>query len=142
MDIWIWLAIIVFSVVIEIATMELVSVWFAAGGLTSLVLNALNVGLTFEIIAFIVVSLGLLLTLRKWAIKFLQNTKNGETNLELFINKKVKLLTDITEDSMGTVSVNGVVWNATTVNDSNVKAGEFVKILSINGNKLIVEKGE
>lgn len=142
MDIWGWLAVIVVSIVIEIITMELVSGWFAVGALFALILSAFNVGLTVELIVFITVSLGLLLTIRKWALKLLKNAKNADTNLDLVIHKKTKLLTDITKDKFGTVSINGVVWNVATNDSSTIAAGEYVTILSVNGNKLIVEKGE
>ena len=141
MEVWIWLGVIVLSIILELATFQLISIWFACGGLISLILCAVNVPFTYQIIVFIVISGVLLISLRKWSIKLLNKTP-GKTNMELLIGTLQVLLTDIKKGTGGTVKINGVVWNVMPEKNINLKAGSYVVIKEIKGNTLIVEKGE
>lgn len=141
MYIWVWLGIIVLSLVIEFSTMEMASIWFAIGGFFSLILAAFSVDLTYQLIVFIVVSLLLLISVRKWALKLLTNN-DDKTNLQLLVGEEFELITAINNGVGGTVKVNGVVWSVICNNAKNLKTGAKVKVLEIKGNKLVVEKGE
>lgn len=141
MYIWIWLGVIVLSLVIEFSTMEMASLWFAIGGFFSLILAAFQIDLTYQLIVFIVTSLVLLLSVRKWALKLLTNA-NDKTNLQLLIGEEFDLLTEIANGTGGTVKVNGVVWSVVCTNAKDVSEGTKVKVLEVKGNKLFVEKGE
>lgn len=141
MDIWIWAAVIVVTLVLEFVTAELIGVWFSIAGLVSLVLAILNVEIWIQVVVFSVVSLALLLGLRKVCMKLLKNT-NEKTNSEAIVGSKQTLLTSITKTSLGTVKINGVVWNVASENNSAIKSGTEIEILEIKGNKLIAKKGE
>lgn len=139
--IWIWLGVFAVSLILEFITMELVSIWISFGSIVALILACLKVGYEIQIISCIVVSVVLLLLLRKIALKFLSKSKEKtETNMDTIIGTKVKLLTEITPDTMGSVKVNGVIWSVKTENDETISANEYVKIVKVEGNKLIVEK--
>ena len=72
MDIvWIWTIVIAVALVVEFFTMELISVWFAIGGLLGLILAVCGVALEIQIICAVVLALGCILGLRRFAIKFL-----------------------------------------------------------------------
>ena len=49
--IWVWLAVLVLSIVIEIMTEQFVCIWFAPAALASIILNLLNAGLVWQIVA-------------------------------------------------------------------------------------------
>ena len=139
--IWIWLGVLAVSLIVEFLTMELVSVWISFGSLVALILACLKVGYEIQIIVCVAVSVASILLLRKITLKFLSKSKEKtETNIDTIIGTKTKLLSDISEDEMGTIKVNGVVWNVKTENNEIIKKDEYVKILKIEGNKLIVEK--
>lgn len=137
--VYIWLAVIVFSVLIELATTELVSIWFVAGGIVALVLAACGLSWYIHLPVFIAVSLIFLICFRKIAMKSLQK-KDTKTNAEAVIGKEFTLLTSVTPNTPGTIKVNGVIWNVVTKNDmEEVKKGVLVKVKEIKGNKYIVE---
>lgn len=139
--IWIWLGVLAVSLIVEFITMELVSVWISIGSIVALILACLKVGYEIQIIACVLVSVASILLLRKVALKFLSKSKEKtETNMDTIIGTKVKLLTEINPDTMGTVKVNGIVYSAKTETDETIKKDEYVKIIKIEGNKLIVEK--
>jgi len=140
--IWVWLGVTAMSLLIEFTTMEMASIWFVAGGIICMILAACGVGWEIQLIVFIVVSLILLLSLRKIALKFLIKKDNTKTNADSVIGENYKLLTPITSDSMGTIKINGVIWNVVTSNNSELDAGETIEIIKISGNKYVVKKGE
>ncbi len=137
---YIWLGIIVLSVIVEATTSEIVSIWFTGGGLISIILSLCGVPWYITLPIFIAVSFILLLCFRKIAIKFL-NKKESKTNAEAIIGKEYKLLSPIKLNSPGTIKVNDIVWNAVSENDfDEIEEGTLVKIINIKGNKYIVKK--
>ncbi len=137
--VWVWAVLFIVTLVVEIVSVELVSIWFAFGSLIAFILALCKVGVTWQIVVFLVVSVVLLASLRWVCIKFLKNSKE-KTNLDSLIGKSYKLLKDIEDEVPGEIKVNDVVWRAVTKNGENVKAGEKVKIIEVKGNKFIVEK--
>ena len=90
-----------------------------------------------EIIVFIVSSF-LLLLLTKPLIKKIKVKKVEATNLDMVINKIGIVTEDIKQDKIGEVKVLGKRWSA--YSSTEIKKDEKVKILSIDGVKLKVEK--
>lgn len=72
MEIIVWLALIIFFVVLEIATVGLTSIWLAGGSLAGLICAAFGMGITGQIIVFAAVSFVLLCFTRPWALKYLK----------------------------------------------------------------------
>ena len=137
--IYIWLAVFAISMLIEFLSFELVSVWVSVGSLIALVLAALNVGYEIQIIVAVSVSVICILSLRKVALKLLSKNKE-KTNIDAAVGKTVHILESSTEDTFATAKYNGIVFNVTTEDNSPLTAGEFAKIVKIDGNKLIVKK--
>ncbi|MFA5421342.1 MAG: NfeD family protein [Bacilli bacterium] len=141
--IWIWLGIFVLSVIIEALEPDLVSIWFAAGALLAIILSIIP-GIPFwvEIIVFLVVGFVLVFTIRPLAKKYLYK-KEVKSNVEEKIGQRCTVTKGIDEFSHGEVKLNGVVWTA-IARDKNIKivVDEVVTIVSVDGNKLIVEKSE
>jgi len=141
MWIYIWLGVVAASLIVEFITLEFVSLWLAVGGLVALILAACGVGYEIQIIVMVAVSIACILGLRKITLKILNRNKD-KTNSDLIIGVKTKLLEDITADNMGSVKINGIVWSCKTENDQNISSGDYVEIIKIDGNKLIVKKTE
>lgn len=83
--VWIWLAVTVIAIVVEIITPELVSLWFAIGGIVGIAFSFIP-GLPWwgEIIIFAVLSMILLLSLRPVLSKYLKR-KSLATNVDRLI---------------------------------------------------------
>ena len=141
MWIWIWLGIITLCVIIEAITMELVSFWCIFGGIVALILAICKVPIEVQWITFGLVSLVLLLSLRKISLKYLVK-KEEHTNLDAEFGKTAELLTDIKKNENGTIKIRGIVWNVTTNDNSELPAGTIVKLVNLEGNKYIVKKYE
>jgi len=136
---YVWLGVTVATLILEFVTFDLVSVWVSVGAFVAMILAACKVGYEIQIVVMVVVSVGCILGLRKITLKWL--TKNNEkTNMDLVVGKRVKLLTKITQDELGTVKLNGITYSAKSSNNEEILENEYVVIEKIEGNKLIVKK--
>ena len=137
--VWIWAAVFIVSLIIEIVTVELASIWFTFGSLVSFILALCGVGETVQIVVFLVVSFLLLVCLRTIFMRFLRNNKET-TNLDSVIGTVHTLLSDITEEKPGEIKINGVVWRAVSQNNEMIESGKKVQIVEVQGNKFIVKE--
>ena len=139
----IWLCFALVLLAIEFITIDLVAVWFALSSLILVLITAIfpNLQLVWQIVIFIALSATLLVSTRKLVNKLMQKRKDGETNLDLILNHKAIVIEEINNDlSLGAVRINGIVWNARSLNENIISDGALVKVVKIDGNKLIVEK--
>jgi membrane protein implicated in regulation of membrane protease activity len=137
---YVWLAITVVAIIVEVTTTEMLSIWFAGGSLLAMLATALKAPLIVQICVFVVVSLILLVAFRKMVLKKLSK---GETNLnaDSAVGKEFELLTPIQFNSPGSIKVNDVVWNVVLENQSKtIPEKTIVKVVGLKGNKYIVEE--
>ena len=139
---YIWIAVICIAALVEAFTMQMVSIWFVAGGIVSLILYFCEVSYEIQIIVFIAVSIILLISLRKLCLKFLLKNTDEKTNIDSLIGREAKLLKDISLGELGEVKLGDVVWTATTKDETPLSAGTLIKIVQVQGNKLIVQPFE
>ncbi len=135
--VWIWLAVTVIAIVVEIITPELVSLWFAMGGIVGIAFSFIP-GLPWwgEIIIFAVLSMILLLSLRPVLSKYLKR-KSLATNVDRLIGQDIRMITQADFDNLGTAKIGDVVWSVKSENQSSLLADEIVRIVAVDGNKLI-----
>ena len=139
----IWASVFVLSIVLEAQTAEMVAIWFLPGALVSLVLAMCGVELWIQLVVFFISSAVLLVLAKTWLKKKIRRlTNNEKTDTELLIGRLVKVVEDIDNlNERGAVKVNGQVWTARMDSDGVIaQEGEFVKVVSISGVKLICTK--
>ena len=129
--------------IIEIATLGLTTVWFAAGALAAFLAGILGAGLAVQIVLFLVVSIVLLVLTRPVALKYFNN-KRQSTNVESMIGRQGVVLETIdTIKSQGLVEVDGETWSARTDEPEGVIPKDtVVSVEGVQGVKLIVKKKE
>ena len=138
--IWVWLAVVAVSLIVEFFTWDLTSIWFAVAGLVALIMSAIDgINWVWQLGVFIVISAVLIIFVRQICRKLLLKS-DEKTNVDAFIGKKAKLLTAVGEnENFGTVKFNGVVWNATTENGNKLEKDTEVEVVKVDGNKMIVK---
>ena len=138
-----WLAAFVLLLIVEAATLGLTTIWFSIGALAAFLLAILNVPLVFQIIAFVVVSVVLLVVTRPILTKYL-NQKTTKTNAESLVGQNARVLQPVNNlKSEGQVLVNGMEWTARSTRDEvTFQKDEMVQIAGISGVKLIVKRKE
>lgn len=130
------LAFLVF-IVIELATVNLVTIWFAVGSLITLFVSLYVESEIMQIIIFIIASLVSLIITKPIASKL--KIRNIEpTNSDRYVGKNGEVTKKITPKEKGEVKVLGTIWTA--VSDETLEVGEEIKVKKIDGVKLIVEK--
>ena len=121
MTVMYWLGAAAIFVVIEIITMGLTTIWFAGGALVGAVMAAFSLPLWSQIIAFVIVSVILLILTRPWALKYL-NSRTVRTNADSLIGQTALVTQDIDN-----------------LDDVQLHEGQKVMIESISGVKVIVK---
>ncbi len=140
MNTYLWLGIFVASLVIEGMTSMLIAVWFAPSALICMLLAYLNVHAGVQIGIFFGLSAVLMLLFYKKLRDNIHN-KSEKTNTDALMGKIAVVEDDIKQGAVGRVKVGGISWSAYCPGyKDTVYAGEYVKILSIDGVKLCCEK--
>lgn len=140
MIMWIWIAVIILAVVIEMAGPQLVSIWFAIGGAVALIAYLFGAELWLQIILFVIVTLIALILTRPLIAKF-NKRENIPTNADRYIGME-GIVTDEINGILGTgrVNVKGNSWSAVASrDDEKIKQGTKVRVKAIDGVKLLVE---
>ena len=141
MTVMYWLGAAAIFVVIEIITMGLTTIWFAGGALVGAVMAAFSLPLWSQIIAFVIVSVILLILTRPWALKYL-NSRTVRTNADSLIGQTALVKETINNmEGKGLVQLNGQDWTARSFEAGEIiPEGSEVIVKEIRGVKLIVER--
>lgn len=134
-----WFILFIVMLVVEFLTAGLVSIWFAFGALCTMLIAYLTDILVIQIASFIIISI-LTLILTKPLIKKFKVFDVQPTNSDRVIGKIADVTKDITPNNFGEVKIFGNYWTA--ISEEKIKAGTKVRVKSIDGVKLIVEKEE
>ncbi|MDD2445426.1 MAG: NfeD family protein [Clostridia bacterium] len=134
----IWAIVIAVALMLEFFSMQLISIWFSVGGIVSLILASIGgISPEIQIICALIVSIGCILGIRKFALKYLHKRSENKT-AEPLIGRKTKTIESCSDKKLGSVKINGIIW--TTYSDTEIEANEYVEVTLVNGNKLKVEK--
>ncbi|MCF0108503.1 MAG: NfeD family protein [Erysipelotrichaceae bacterium] len=137
---WLWIAVLIGSVVLEFATSTaLVSIWFAAGALMGLVANQLGFSFGWQVILFFATSFIFLAIGRPYFSSYARGNIIP-TNADRFIGNRYRLIKPITSENWGEVKIHSTIWNATTADQSSIDEGKMVEVIAFEGNKLLVKE--
>ena len=136
----IWLLVLIGTLVVEIATLGLTTIWFSGGALVAFVLSLFHAPVALQIAAFLIVSIVLLFFTRPIAVKYL-NKNVTRTNADSLVGQQAIVVSDINNiEGLGRVLVQGKEWSAKAASDNDkIATGEVVVVKAIEGVKLLVE---
>lgn len=138
MEIWIWAAVIIAAVVIEMLTTQLVCIWFAGGALVGMIAHLLRAPLWLQVILAAAVTLVLLIATRPFVRRFLTK-KETPTNADRVVGQVAIVTEDIDNvPEKGRVTVLGSDWRARSSDGQPIEVGRKVRVERIEGVKLIV----
>ena len=121
-EVFAWLALLILLVLIELATMGLTTIWFAAGALVATIAAACGAPVLVQVILFLVVSVLMLVFTRPVAI----------------VTGRIDNL-----HSCGQVTLKGMEWSARSQEtEGTIEEGTVVIVKKIDGVKLIVVPDE
>jgi len=135
--VWIWLGLVIALTLIEVLTTNLVTIWYIASALISLILSFFVDSYLIQFSVFVIVGTILLFTTRDYLLKLLVKKKE-KTNLDRVVGMTAIVTEEITKKKPGEVKVDGKKWTA--IANKKIKVDSTVKVLEIDGVKLKVEE--
>ena len=138
---YVWLGVLIASILLEVMTAGLFSIWFVPPALIAMILAFFNVPLYLQLTVFFGLSILLIVFSRTIWRKYITARPIEPTNADALIGQ-IGIVIEAIDNvaAVGAVKVNGQVWSARTSNNEAVEVGSHVKILAIEGVKLICEK--
>ena len=139
----IWLLGIIAFVILEAATYQLVSIWFAVGAIGGLIAEIIGVSFAIQMTVFLVISVLLLLCLRPVSRRLIK-TKNERTNVDSLIGEEVLITKEVNNrEGTGEGKVNGMVWSLKSADNAVIPENETATVECVKGVRLVVKrKGE
>ena len=140
-DPWIliWAFIIIATVVVELATDNLVTIWFTLGAVVALITLAFGASEWVQIITFVGSSAIFLIATRPLTKKMMRRSII-RTNADKAIGAIGVVTKAFSEGEIGEVKVDGVLWRAVNLDGLNFQEGEKIMVDAITGTKLVVSK--
>ena len=139
---YLWLAVLVFFIMVEAGTVTVVSIWFAGGALAAIIASLLGAPFWLELVLFIGVSGVLLAALRPVVKKYL-NPKITKTNIDSVIGAQGIVCERIDNiHSCGRVKLGAMEWAARSVSGETIEEGTQIVVERIEGVKVFVKEAE
>lgn len=134
---YLWIGIFILSLLVELMTVSLISIWFSIGAIAAFIVEYLGYSIGVQWIVFIVVSFILVLVTKPFTKKVLQK-KVEKTNIDAWVGMEVEVLKEIAPHRDGEVKKDGIVYDARVVGEETIPAGEWVMIDHLEGNTIYV----
>lgn len=135
----IWLIVGVVSIIIEIFDPAVFFISFGIAGIITSLISILGLPFWVQALIFGVLSFITFLFMRRVYERLLRNGK-PETNVYALIGQNGMVTATIPQDGRGEVKIGGEYWVAVSQENLEIVQGERIEVLSIDGNKLIVQK--
>ena len=121
---WIfWLILVIVLTIIEVATVNLLTIWFVISGIVALILSFFIEDVAIVSTIFAVLGIILLITTRPILKKYLP-TQRERTNIDRVIGMKGIVTEEIKKNVIGEVKVDGKKWSA--ISNKKIEVGEEV----------------
>ncbi len=141
LPIWaIWLILSGIFFIVEIFTVSFMMFWPGVAAFIVSLLSLLNIPLAAQITIFSILSI-VLIVFTKPLTKKIFKSNDTPTNIDSIIGKMgvvTKTINNI--EGKGQVKVQGEIWSAISIDDSIIEEGTNIKVTSVDGVKLIVQK--
>ena len=133
-----WLIISGICLVLEIFTVSFLLFFPGVGAFLAFISYLLGANIYLQVIIFVISSALMILFIRPIITKFFK-AKDVPMNSSSLIGKTGVILKDISSSNIGQVKVSGEIWSAISRENEEISKDSEVKIIAIDGVKLIVE---
>ena len=134
-----WMAAIILFAVLELTTIQIISIWFAIGALAALIFSYFGFSNITQLFVFLIVS-AICVFLARPVIRKTIKTEE-KTNFDAIIGKKAVVTKQVNNiKAQGEAEINGNLWSVRSINDEIIEKDEIVTVEKIEGVKLIVKK--
>lgn len=133
---FLWLLVLIGSIILEAVTINLAGIWFAVGAGAALIATTVTTSWEVQFIVFGAASAVTLLATKPLAEK-LRSPRKVATNADVNIGRKARVLTDIEAGTPGRVRLDGVDWQA--YSGEAISKGALCEVLDVDGATLLVK---
>ena len=127
--------------IIEMATIGFLVFWLGIGALLAMLTSFVTDSIFIQALVFVVTSTLLLIFTRPLVDKFIKTPKELKTNAYSIIGKKAIVISKINNiEGNGQVKIDGDVWSAKSVDDTDIPKDTEIEIVEIDGVKAVVKK--
>ncbi|HHU62391.1 MAG: NfeD family protein [Bacillota bacterium] len=141
--VWIWLALGILFLILEALTSNFFLLWFACGSFVGALISKLGLSFEWQFGVFVISSGILLLLSRTVFVKFFLLRSGGRhvrTNVDSLIGKRGLIKNEVESKlRTGEVLIEGSLYGAISSSEEKLSVDSEVKVVGIQGNKLIVE---
>lgn len=138
---YIWIAVIVFSVVTEAFTSSLVAIWFMPPALIAMILAFCKVPIYLQVIIFLLCAVLFIVFSRTIFKNTILKKNPTPTNADSVIGEQAIVTERVCNiENKGLVKVRGQIWSAKSADGDDLEAGDIVSVISIQGVKLVCRK--
>ena len=143
LPIWaIWLILCGIFLLIEIFNFSFLLIWPGIGSFLAFIANILGASIELQIAVF-AISTTLMILFMKPLVQKLFKSKDTKMNNNAIIGKKGIVIKEInTLNETGQVKVAGELWSAITLDNKNIDINENVRVIKVEGVKLVVTKDD
>lgn len=134
----VWLIVAVAFGIAELMTTSLTLVWFSIGALILMVLSTFIESIIIQIALFAAISITLLVVFTKYFVDQ-DKTYRYNTNLQGIEQRTGIVKEEIPSHMTGIVTLTGEDWTAISEDGEKIKVGQLVKVIRIEGVKLVVK---
>lgn len=137
-QILLWIIIAIVSLIVDISTSSFLFIWFTIGSVIATILSLMNFSFSIQIITFIITSIVLMVICYPIIKRTIKKTVPiTETMEQKFIGDEFIIKKDV--ESKTIIKYNGIYWTVKSVK-GKIEKGSKVKIVGIEGNKLLIKK--
>lgn len=138
---WMWIAVIVLAVILEILTDQLIAIWFIPGAAFGVVLDYVEVDIIWQVLIFLFTTCIGIVFGKMFLSKKLKK-QSSRTNIDAIIGERCVVTEKIDNYAgCGQARVKGQIWSARGVGEEDVfEVGETLHVVAIEGVKLICKK--
>ena len=138
---WIWIAIIVLAIIVEVVSEQLISIWFVPGAIVATFLDFFEVSLIWQILTVLVLA-ALGIVLAKFFLADKIASKIEKTNVDAIIGERCVVTERIDNYAgCGLVKIKGQIWSARGVGEDDIyEIGSVLRVVAIEGVKVICKK--
>ena len=135
--VYIWLGLTILFAVIEVATTDIATIWFAAGSLVATIVAWIAPeAVMVQAVVFVVVAVVTMYFTKPLLNNYI--TKKTPTNMDMYIGKEAEVTSAVSPQKSGRAKVGGLSWQIKS--EDEINAGEMCTIVKIEGASLVVEK--
>ena len=139
LEILVWVIVAIISGIGELLTGSFFLLPFAIGATAAALAAAFGAELPIVLPLFLVVSLGSLVWLRRFADRSDEEAPVIQAGAGRYIGARGRVTEGIAGPTEGRVQVDGQLWRALTADREPIEAGTEVRVVEVRGTALVVE---